>query len=70
MSFLGLVLGSIPHWLQFIEERGGIKVLDPRKFPSLYEWTQKFAETPLQLKERMPKKDDLINYFRTSQISA
>lgn len=67
LGFLDLVVGSLPNWLEFIEELEGIKLVDPEKFPSFHAWAQNFVEIPI-IKERIPKAEDLINYFKTSGI--
>ncbi|KAF5469108.1 hypothetical protein F2P56_013204 [Juglans regia] len=64
LGFLDLVVGSLPNWLEFIEELGGIKLVDPEKFPSLHAWAQNFFEIPI-IKERIPMAKDLINYCKT-----
>ncbi|XP_034673528.1 probable glutathione S-transferase isoform X2 [Vitis riparia] len=68
MGLLDLVVGSLPNWIEFLEEHGGMKLLDEEKFPSLYEWAQKFINIPI-ISERIPTKEGLINYFQGGQNS-
>ncbi|KAM3703140.1 hypothetical protein ACJW31_04G073900 [Castanea mollissima] len=68
IGFLDLVVGSLPNWLKFLEELGGIKLVDAEKFPSFHEWSKNFVEIPI-IKEKIPMPDDLINYFTTSGLA-
>ncbi|KAK7844523.1 glutathione s-transferase u8 [Quercus suber] len=68
IGFLDLVVGSLPNWLKFLEELGGIKLVDEEKFPSFHEWSKKFVEIPI-IKEKIPMPEDLIKYFTTSGLA-
>lgn len=59
IGLVDLVMGSLPNWINFLEETGSVKLLDAEKFPALHEWYKKFIEIPI-LKGRMPTKDGLI----------
>ncbi|CAK7349638.1 unnamed protein product [Dovyalis caffra] len=65
IGYLDLAMGWIPHWLNVMEEVGGMKLIDAEKFPILHEWTQNFFEIPL-IKECLPPRDALVNYFHFS----
>lgn len=68
IGFLDLGVGSLPNWLKFLEELGGIKLVDEEKFPSFHEWSKKFVEIPI-IKEKIPMPEDLIKYFTTSGLA-
>lgn len=65
MGYLDLAMGWIPHWLNVMEEVGGMILIDAENFPSLHEWTRNFIEIPL-IKECLPPRDKLINHFTGS----
>jgi glutathione S-transferase len=65
IGFLDLAAGWIPHWLNVMEEAGGMKLLDAEKFPSLHEWAQNFIQIPL-IRECIPPRDKLLEYFNAS----
>ncbi|KAJ7975184.1 putative Glutathione s-transferase [Quillaja saponaria] len=65
IGLLDLVAGWIPHWLNVMEEVGGMKLLDAEQFPSLHEWAQNFIHTSL-VKECLPPREKLVNYFNAS----
>jgi glutathione S-transferase len=65
IGFLDLAAGWIPHWLNALEEAGGMKLLDAEKFPSLHEWAQNFIQIPL-IRECIPPRDKLLEYFNAS----
>ncbi|CAK7349640.1 unnamed protein product [Dovyalis caffra] len=62
IGYLDLAMGWIPLCLDVMEEIGGMKLVDAKKFPSLLEWAQNFIEIPL-IKERLPPRDALSNYL-------
>ncbi|KAL6175645.1 hypothetical protein ACLB2K_052284 [Fragaria x ananassa] len=66
IGFLDLVVGSLPNWIKFIEEFVGIKLFDTNDLSFLHEWEQRFTEIPM-IKESVPMKEDLLNYFRAQQ---
>lgn len=65
MGFLDLVVGWVAHWLNTMEEAGGMKLLDAERFPSLHEWAQNFIEIPV-IKESIPPRQKLVHYFNAS----
>lgn len=65
IGYLDLVLGCIPHWLNVVEDVGDMKLVDADKFPLLHEWAQRFIQLPL-IKECLPPREDLVNYFTTN----
>lgn len=65
IGYLDLAMGWIPHWLSVMEEVGGMKIVDAKKFPCLHQWTQDFIDIPL-IKEPLPPRDKLVEYFRGS----
>ncbi|XP_062158959.1 probable glutathione S-transferase [Alnus glutinosa] len=65
IGFLDLAAGWIPHWLNVMEEAGGMKLLDAEKFPLLHEWAQNFIQIPL-IRECIPPRDKLLEYFNAS----
>ncbi|XP_004299557.1 PREDICTED: probable glutathione S-transferase [Fragaria vesca subsp. vesca] len=67
IGYLDLVLGWIPHWLNTVEEVGGMKLLEAERFPCLLEWGQNFIHTPF-IKECIPQREKLIEYLSASII--
>lgn len=65
MGFLDLVVGWIAHWLNTMEEAGGMKLLDAERFPSLHEWAQSFIEIPV-IQESIPPRQEFVDYFDAS----
>lgn len=65
IGYLDLVVGWIPHWLNVMEEVGGMKLLKVEKFPCLLEWGQHFIHTPL-IKECIPPREKLVEYMSGS----
>ncbi|CAL9031651.1 unnamed protein product [Prunus brigantina] len=65
IGYLDLALGWIPHWLNTMEEAGGMKLLEAERFPSLHEWGQNFIQIPL-IKECLPPREKLVNYLNAS----
>ncbi|CAK9137716.1 unnamed protein product [Ilex paraguariensis] len=65
IGFLDLVIGWMCRWLEVMEKVGGMKLLDPQRFPVLYEWAQNFMEVPV-ISECMPPREYLVNYFQAS----
>ncbi|OAY32123.1 probable glutathione S-transferase [Manihot esculenta] len=53
IGYLDIVMGWIPHWLNVMEEVGGMKLIDAENFPALHEWTQSFIEIPI-IKQVLP----------------
>lgn len=66
IGFLDLVVGSLPNWIKFIEESVGIKLFDTKELSFLHEWAQRFTEIQM-IKESIPMKEDLLNYFQDQQ---
>ncbi|ONI09272.1 hypothetical protein PRUPE_5G228000 [Prunus persica] len=65
IGYLDLALGWIPHWLNTMEEAGGMKLLEAERFPSLHEWGHNFIQIPL-IKECLPPREKLVNYLNAS----
>nr|GMC69209.1 probable glutathione S-transferase [Ipomoea batatas]GME07145.1 probable glutathione S-transferase [Ipomoea batatas] len=65
IGFLDLGIGWICLWLNVMEEVGGMKLLDPEKFPCLHNWAQNFIKIPV-IHQFLPPRDDLLNYFKAS----
>lgn len=65
IGYLDLALGWIPHWLNTMEEAGGMKLLEVERFPSLHEWGHNFIQIPL-IKECLPPREKLVNYLNAS----
>ncbi|PKI77801.1 probable glutathione S-transferase [Punica granatum] len=62
IGYLDLVAGWLPLWLGVMEEVGGMKLLHPGQFPSLHEWTRKFADVTV-IKESLPPREEIVNHL-------
>ncbi|KAJ9141500.1 hypothetical protein P3X46_032033 [Hevea brasiliensis] len=65
IGYLDLAMGWIPHWLNVMEEVGGMKLVDAEKFPALHQWTHSFIEIPI-IKQILPPRDLIVNYLTAS----
>lgn len=65
IGYLDLVVGWIPHWLNAMEEVGGMTLLGVERFPGLLEWGQNFIHTPL-IKECIPPREKLVEHLSGS----
>ncbi|XP_010279423.1 PREDICTED: probable glutathione S-transferase [Nelumbo nucifera] len=66
IGFLDLVIGWIPHWLDVLDEVGGMKLFDAERFPCLHEWAQNFIQIPI-IKDCHPPRDEMVAYFQSSR---
>ena len=62
IGFLDLVAGWISHWLNVLEEIGGMKLLNAERFPSLHEWSQNFIQTS-PVTDCIPPRETVVDYF-------
>lgn len=62
IGYLDIVAGWIPHWLNVLEELGGMELLTAERFPSLHEWGQNLIHT-LPVKDCIPPREMVVEYF-------
>lgn len=62
---LDLVHGRLPHWLNVMEEMGGMKLLTRERFPSLYEWSQNFINIQLS-GQCIQARENVVEYLKSS----
>lgn len=65
IGYLDLVYGWIPHWLNVMEEVGGMKLITKERFPSLCEWSQNFINIPIII-QCIPTRENLVEYLKGS----
>ncbi|KAA8548811.1 hypothetical protein F0562_000495 [Nyssa sinensis] len=62
IGYLDLAMGWISYMLPVWEEVGCSTILDPKKFPSITAWTEKFLSHPV-IKENLPPRDKMVVWF-------
>ncbi|KAA8548813.1 hypothetical protein F0562_000497 [Nyssa sinensis] len=62
IGYLDLAMGWISYMLPVWEEVGCMTILDPKKFPSITAWKEKFLSHPV-IKENLPPRDKMMVYF-------
>lgn len=65
IGYLDLVYGWLAHWLNVMEEVGGMKLLNKETFPSLHQWCLNFIHTPIITKS-IPSRENLLEYLKGS----
>lgn len=68
IAYLDLVHGWLPHWLNVMEEVGGMKLLTRERFPSLYEWSQNFINIQLG-SQCIQARENVVEYLKGSLSS-
>ncbi|XP_060968958.1 probable glutathione S-transferase [Cannabis sativa] len=66
IGYLDLAVGWIPIWLDVMEEIGEMKLIQPDKFPCLYQWSKNFLTDNPVVKELAPSRESLLEYFHAS----
>ncbi|XP_051134517.1 glutathione transferase GST 23-like [Andrographis paniculata] len=64
IGYLDLVLGFVAYVLPVLEELGSMTILDPDKFPAIYEWTKNFMNHEVICAEPLPLRADLVAFLR------
>ncbi|WCJ24172.1 glutathione S-transferase TAU 12 [Euphorbia peplus] len=64
IGIVDIAFGGIAQWLGVIEEVGGVKVLDPHKFPKLHKWIQSFKQA-LIICENRPDEEEMVPFFKS-----
>lgn len=71
LGYLDITLGWITYWLPVWEQVGSFLMLDPLKFPSIFDWIANFLNHPI-IKDSLPPRNELLLYYqhRRSQLSS
>ncbi|XP_048329692.2 glutathione transferase GST 23 [Ziziphus jujuba] len=65
IGYLDLVYGWLAHWLNVMEEVGGMKLLGKESFPSLHQWCLNFINNPI-IRKSIPSGENLVKYLKGS----
>ncbi|MFQ6623802.1 hypothetical protein Gotur_004255 [Gossypium turneri] len=63
IGFLDITFGWIAIWLGAIEEVAGFQLYDPRKYPLLHNWKNRFRELD-EIKDSLFPKEKLVRFFQ------
>ncbi|XP_065864906.1 probable glutathione S-transferase [Euphorbia lathyris] len=63
IGIVDIAFGPIAHWLPVIEKVGGVKLLEPHKFPKLQAWIQNFKQDAV-ISENIPDEEKMVAFFK------
>ncbi|KAA3457292.1 putative glutathione S-transferase [Gossypium australe] len=63
IGFLDITFGWIAIWLGAIEEVAGVQLSDPRKYPLLHNWMNRFRELD-EIKDSLFPMEKLVRFFQ------
>ncbi|OMO83090.1 hypothetical protein COLO4_22701 [Corchorus olitorius] len=68
IGYLDLALGWIPLWVDVMEEVGCMKLIESQRFPQLHQWKEDLMESSPLIKECLPPRQNLLQYFTATII--
>ena len=58
-----LVVGSVLHWLEVIEQILEVKLFEANNFPKLHKWFNNFKEVPM-IRKNLPDQHQMYGFFK------